>query len=384
MPFEFATAGKIVFGAGRIREAGLAARSLGSRAFVATGRDPARAGPLLALLGEAGVGTVPFAVDGEPTIAAVEAGVRLAREEGCDLAVGFGGGSALDAAKAVAALAPNPGPATDYLEIVGKALPLGVRPLPSLAMPTTSGTGSEVTRNAVLGSPAHGVKVSLRGPGLLPRIAILDPELTLGLPPALTASTGMDALSQLIEPFTCIRASPLTDGFCREGLARAARSLRRAFSHGEDAAAREDMALASLLGGLALANSGLGAVHGFASPIGGRFGAPHGAVCAALLAAVMEVNLRAVRRRGDPGGTEARYAEAARILTGRPGAAPEDGVGWVRGLVADLGMPGLAAHGVGLQHREALCAQAAAASSMKANPVALTPGELAEILALAA
>jgi alcohol dehydrogenase class IV len=383
MAFEFATAGRILFGPGWFREAAPSARSLGCRPLVVTGRDRVRAGGLLESLRAGGCEPVAFPVGGEPSVGVVEEGVRIAREARCDLAIGFGGGSAIDAAKAIAALAPNPGPTTDYLEVIGRALPLSVPALPILAIPTTAGTGSEATRNAVLGSAEQGVKVSLRGPGLLPRIALVDPELTLGLPPAITASTGMDALAQLIEPFVCLRASPLTDGLCREGIARVARSLRRAFEDGSDRAAREDMAAASLMGGMALANAGLGAVHGFASPIGGRTGAAHGAVCAALLAPVMQVNLAALEARGDPSGARARYAEVARLLTGRPGASPADGVRWVSELVSALGLPRLGALGVVPGTRERLCAQAAAASSMKANPVALGPDELMQILELA-
>ena len=193
----------------------------------------------------------------------------------------------------------------------------------------------------------------------------------------------LDALAQLIEPYVCLRANPLTDSFCREGLARVAGALRQACGPGRDARARADMAVASLLGGLALANAGLGAVHGFASPVGGRFGAPHGAVCAALLAPAMEVNLRALRRRGAAGEAERRYAEIARLLTGRPAATADDGVAWVRELVRDLGLPGLRAYGVVPEDAGILAGQAAITSSMQANPVPLTAEERAELLVLA-
>jgi alcohol dehydrogenase class IV len=329
------------------------------------------------------VAVTDFAVAGEPTIGAIAAAVELARGAGCDCAIGCGGGSALDAAKAVAALAPNPGEIADYLEVVGRGQPLARPSLPCLAIPTTAGTGSEATRNAVLCSPEHRTKVSLRGPSLLPRLALVDPELTYDLPPGLTASTGLDALAQLIEPYVCLRANPLTDSFCREGLPRVAGALRQACGPGRDARARADMAVASLLGGLALANAGLGAVHGFASPVGGGFGAPHGAICAALLAPAMEVNLRALRRRGAAGEAERRYAEIARLLTGRPAATADDGAAWVRELVRDLGLPGLRAYGVGPEHAGVLAEQAAMTSSMQANPVPLTAEERAELLVLA-
>jgi alcohol dehydrogenase class IV len=383
MRFEFATATRIVFGPGTLREAGGLARALGARALVVTGRNPHRAAGLLSTLESAGVGAAVFSIPGEPRTDDVTNGVQRAREHQCDLVIGFGGGSAIDAAKAIAALLTNPGELLDYLEVIGQAKPLTHRAAPIIAIPTTAGTGAEVTRNAVLASPPHRVKVSLRSPLMLPALAVVDPELTLALPPEVTASTGMDALTQLIEPFVSARANPLTDAICREGLRRVARSLKRAFEHGDDRDAREDMALASLFGGLALANAALGAVHGFAGPLGGMFPAPHGAVCAALLAAVMDMNVRALRRRAPTSPALARYEEVARLLTGNDRASASDGVLWVRHLIAALRIPRLGAYGVKPEDVPALCEKAAAASSMKGNSIALDPIELNEILARA-
>lgn len=380
MKFEFATAGRIVFGAGVIRQAGALAAGLGTRALVVGGRDQGRLAPLIELLRSAGVSSVTFAVAGEPTVDTAVAGADLARAEGCDLVVAMGGGSALDAGKAVAALAANPGDPLDYLEVVGRGLPLTAPPLPCVAIPTTAGTGSEVTRNAVLGVPAEGVKVSLRSPLMLPRVALVDPELTHSLPPEVTAATGMDALTQCLEPFVSPAATPLTDGLCREGLARAARSLRRAVQHGDDAAAREEMAVASLCGGLALANARLGAVHGFAAPIGGMFPAPHGAVCARLLGPVMAANLGALRERSPDSPALERYAEATRLLTGNPSAPPELAAVGALALADELGIPGLAAYGITLEVIPEIAARARRASSMQGNPVALTDEELEGVL----
>lgn len=379
--FEFATATRIIFGPGALRDAGTAARGFGRHAFVVTGREPRRAERLLDLLAAEDVAATTFALAGEPTTEVVIAAAAQARAAKCDLVIGFGGGSPLDAAKAVAALLTNPGGLLDYLEVVGRAQPLARPSAPCMTIPTTAGTGAEVTRNAVLLSPAHQVKVSLRSPHLLPRLALVDPELTHGLPPALTASTGLDALTQLIEPYVSNRANPLTDGLCAEGIRRAAPALRRAFHDGRAAAPREDMALASLLGGLALANAGLGAVHGFAAPIGGMFPAPHGAVCAALLPQVMAGNLQAARARLPGGEALRRYAEVARLLTGEPTATAEDGVRWVRALVAELQIPGLRDYGVTVGHIPLLVERAAQASSMKSNPLLLTAGELTDLLA---
>jgi alcohol dehydrogenase class IV len=380
MRFEFATATRIVFGAGAVNHAGNLARDFGRRALVVTGSDAKRAERLLAHLESAGVDATTFPVTGEPELAIVEQGTKLAKADHCELVIGFGGGSAIDTAKAIAAMLTNDGGLLDYIEIVGRGKPLTRPSAPFIAIPTTAGTGAEVTRNAVLASPEHKVKVSLRSPLMLAKVAVVDPELTYDLPPALTASTGLDALTQLIEPFVCNRANPMTDALCVEGLRRAARSLRIAFSKGQDKDAREDMAVASLFGGLALANAGLGAVHGFAGPIGGSFPAPHGAICAALLPHVMAMNLRVLRQRDPNGSALSRYEEAARWLAGDMKAGADDGLKWVRALVLDLKVPRLGSFGVRREHFPDLVAKAAKASSMKANPIVLTPEELAEIL----
>lgn len=380
MRFEFATATRIVFGPGTLREAAPAARSFGKRAFVVTGRTTDRAQPLLDSLNAEGIASITFCVGGEPTTDLVRLGTRQARQESCDLVIAVGGGSVMDTGKAIAALIANSGELLDYLEVVGAGQPLEQPPVPFIAIPTTAGTGAEVTRNAVLASPEHCVKVSLRSPLMLPRLAIVDPELTLGLPAALTASTGLDALTQLIESFVSSRANPITDGFCREGITRTARSLRRACERPDDLTAREDMAMASLLSGLALANAGLGAVHGFAAPIGGMFPAPHGAVCAALLPTAMEINLRALQERQPKSDSLARFAEVARLATGSPEATAQEGVIWIRELCRALNTPRLANYGITPADVGILCEKAGSASSMKGNPIQLTSDELRELL----
>jgi alcohol dehydrogenase class IV len=215
---------------------------------------------------------------------------------------------------------------------------------------------------------------------MLAQVAVIDPELTYDLPPALTATTGLDALTQLIEPYVCLRANPMTDGLCVEGIRRAARSLRVAFNDGRNISAREDMALASLFGGLALANAGLGAVHGFAGPIGGMFPAPHGGICAALLPHVMTVNVRALRQRAADSVALRRYVEVARLLAGDAKANADDGAEWVRGLAIDLKIPRLRQYGITTAHAAEIIEKSKAASSMKANPIVLTNEELAEVL----
>jgi alcohol dehydrogenase class IV len=306
--------------------------------------------------------------------------VTRAREAGCDVIVAIGGGSVVDTGKTIAALIGNGGDPLDYLEVIGAGKEITKPSIPFVAVPTTAGTGSEVTRNAVLAAEGHRVKVSLRSPLMLPRVALVDPVLTHTMPPAVTASTGLDALTQVIEPFVSSKRNPLTDGICREGMGRAARSLRRAYQRGDDAEARRDMALASLFGGLALANAALGAVHGFAAPAGGMFSAPHGALCARLLPFVMERNVAALRARSPNSPVLPRFDEVARILTGRPDASAEDGIAWVMGICDELAVPHLSAHGLVEAHFDTLVDKAAAASSMKGNPIELTRDELLEIV----
>jgi alcohol dehydrogenase class IV len=377
MNFEFATAGRIVFGNGALAQAAPAAAGFGRCALVVTGRNTDRARPLLDALKKENVGTEHFTIGGEPTVADVIKAVEQARAASCDLVIGFGGGSVIDLAKAAAALMTNPGDPFDYLEVIGKGQPLTVRPAPCIAIPTTAGTGSEVTKNSVLSSPEHRVKVSIRHPLMIPDLAIVDPECTLSAPPAVTAATGLDALTQLLEAFISRKASPMADGFCREGLPRAVRSLRRAFENGSDLKAREEMALASLFGGLALANAGLGAVHGFSGPVGGMFNAPHGMVCAALLPHTMKANLLALRARSPESPALTRLTEFSQ-MTG--GSTAEDGIKWIAGLCRDLQVPPLSALGVTEADFAVLIEKTQRASSMKTNPVELTVEELAQIL----
>jgi alcohol dehydrogenase class IV len=380
MPFEFSTAGRIIFGPGTLRQVGPAAASMGRRALVVAGFDREHAQPLLDLLQEHGVASSVLTVTSEPTTDLIRQGVVGARDADCDVVIGFGGGSALDTGKAIAAMLTNSGDLYDYLEVIGGGRTISQPAAPMIALPTTAGTGAEVTRNAVLASPEHRVKVSMRSPLMLPRLAVVDPELTYSVPPAVTASTGLDALTQVLEPYVSSRANPMIDALVREGMARAARSLRRAYDDGQDAAAREDMALASLFGGLALANAGLGAVHGFAGPLGGMFHAPHGAICARLLPFVMEVNVRALRERQPEGQPLRRYDDIARILTGDARVKAADGVHWVHELCASLQVPPLATYGMTTADVPTLVEKGTAASSMKGNPLVLTSDEMAEIL----
>ena len=378
MRFEFATATRIVFGEGTAATLPELARSFGTRPLVVTGASTARAAALVSALS-----AETFAVPGEPTVDLVREGARRAKDAACDVVISLGGGSAIDAGKAIATIATNGGEPLDFLEVVGKGRAIAVPPLPFIAVPTTAGTGSEVTRNAVLGSTAHGVKASLRSPLMLPRVALVDPELTWGLPSAVTAFTGLDALTQLIEPYVSARANPLVDALCVEGLRRVAGALRRVYHDGADHEARREMALASLFGGLALANAGLGVVHGFAAPLGGGWKAPHGALCAALLPHGIAANIAALRARAPQHPALERYVAIARLLTGRNDARAEDGIHWVHALSVELNVPALRAWGITQADLPVVVDRAAHASSMQANPIPLTGEELLAVVTAA-
>lgn len=380
MNFEFATAQRIVFGSGRLRELPTLAQGLGQRCALVTGGSAERIAPVFQLLKNKGANPAAFSIKGEPTTERIATLARQARKLECDFVVAFGGGSVIDAGKAIAALLTNPRELVDYLEVVGQGEPLTEEPAPCIAIPTTAGPGAEATRNAVLRSTEHHVKVSMRHPKMLPTVALVDPELTLSMPPELTAGTGLDAFVQLLEAFVSIKANPLADSLCREGLAKAATALPRAYRHGNDLAAREDMALASLFGGIALANAGLGAVHGFAGPIGGMFNAPHGLLCAALLPAVYAANIQALEDRAAESPALAKYREVARIVTGSKNADLSDGLQWINDLSMQMFVPGLEDFGIAEADFPAIVAKAKNASSMKGNPVDLADNELVGIL----
>jgi alcohol dehydrogenase class IV len=354
-----------------LAQAGPALAALGAtRILLVTGRSSRHADRLR---GSMKLPTVVYAIPGEPTLGLVEEGRALARRESCDAVVALGGGSAIDAGKAIAALssARIDGELLDYMEVIGKGLPLPHPGLPCVAIPTTAGTGAEVTKNSVLASPAARVKASLRSPHLLPRLALVDPDLLDGVPQTVLAQTGLDALSHLVESFVSLRANPFSLGRGREGLGRIARSLRPAFERGLTAERRADLAVASLFGGLCLANAGLGAVHGFAAPLGGMWKAPHGSVCAALLPPVMASNVAALEQRAPGSPSLQRYRELDGLLAGGADASK-----WVAELTTTLAIPKLASMGVKPDELPLLIEKAKVASSMKGNPIVLTDEEL--------
>jgi alcohol dehydrogenase class IV len=378
--FDLAVPADVRFGAGRVSEVPAALAALGaSRVLVVTGRTTSRADAIRSMLTKAGIASIAYGVEAEPSIERVRDAVAAAAEAGCNAVLGFGGGSALDVAKAVAVLATSGTDPIDHLEVIGAGRPIERAGLPCVAVPTTAGTGSEVTRNSVLSG--DGVKASLRSPLMLPKVAVVDPDLLTGVPRETIAASGMDALSQLIEPLLSRRANPLTDALARDGIRRSARSLRRAYEEGmQDPSVREDLASASLFSGICLANSGLGVVHGIAAAAGARLSAPHGAVCAAVLAAATEINLRALRDRAPDHAALSRLGELATLLTGRSDASPEQAITWLEGLTTALSIPGLASYGLDPDGIDAVVTVAQKASSMRGNPIELSDDEVGEIL----
>jgi len=369
-PFSFATAGTLRFGRGVFSEAAGLAASRGGRVLVVRSASVAAADGLVATLRQTG-DVLELIAKGEPDLPAVEANTALARAFGPDLIIAIGGGAVIDHGKALAALIPAPFGALRYLEVVGDGQPLDAPPLPLIAIPTTAGTGAEVTRNAVIQVPDARRKVSLRDPRLYPAVALVDPDLCVSCPKSITLSSGLDAITQVIEPFICARATPMTDALCRDAIPRGLSALRSLIDDG-DVRAWEDMALTSVFGGIALANAGLGAVHGFAGVIGGQTGAAHGAICGALLVPVLEANLHAL-----------------------PNASPgAERIAWVMGQISEVfgtvqdfrdwarenGLPRLEALGVTSQMHDSLAHEARLSSSYKANPVDLDLHTLRAIL----
>ena len=378
--FQFSAPAQIEFGPDRAHAVLAGIERYGSRVLLVCGKHHQRHPDLVRQIQENAERFTQFGVDGEPDTALVEKGVLCARKAGCDLIVALGGGSVIDTGKAIAALATSRGPLGDYLEIVGKGRALENPPLACIAIPTTAGTGAEVTRNAVLTATGHGLKVSLRGPYLLPRLAVVDPVLTLKLPPLLTASCGMDALTQLVEAFVSRKANPLTDALCRQGITLAAHALPVTVAVGDNLEARTSMAIASLFSGLALANGGLGAVHGIAGPLGGCKPVPHGMACAALLGPVFETNVRLLGERSPAGDRLGRFLETARLLTGEPTASVTDGTRWIYALQHQLGLPMLDQFGLTNHDLKVVAQNARGASSMRGNPVLLDDQAIIDIL----
>lgn len=377
--FEFSTAQKIIFGSGSISQIGKLASVFGKKCLLIYSQSA----PWQQVQNEliiTGLDSELLSVSGEPSDQSIQTHIEHIRSSKPELIIAIGGGSTLDFAKAVSALVTNPGDLFNYLEVVGKNEPIKNSPIPLIAIPTTAGTGTEVTKNAVLKIEDKNVKVSLRSEKMIPRLALIDPELTLSLSPETTASTGMDALVQLVEPFLSIRANSFTDSICREGIARIADSLPRAFQNPSDLTAREDMSYCSLSGGIALANAGLGAVHGFAAVLGGMYPIPHGVCCARLLPSVFKANHLAMRSRESMSPIYPRFAEISKLVTHDQNGKVEDGILWFERLCESLNIPRLSSFGIQIDKSDEIIEKVNAASSTKANPIQLTNDELNRVL----
>jgi alcohol dehydrogenase class IV len=383
--FEFYGVGRVVFGRGEFSRAGELAAGMGRAALVVFNGSEALTERLAGMLKTAGLSAKLRRQRGEPVVADVDGAVEAARRAGTDVVIGLGGGSAIDAAKGTAALLGNGGSAVDYMEVVGKGLKITKPAAAWMAIPTTAGTGAEATRNAVIGLPEKKFKASIRSELLLPRVALVDAELGVDVPAAVTASSGMDALCQLIESYASSGATVMTDGLAMEGIGLAAWALPRAHRDGGDVEAREAMAMAALLSGMTLTNAGLGAVHGFAAPIGANFPVPHGTVCAALLPHVIAANVAALRGSGGQAGL-ARYAAVGRKLTGEDLVESEAIEACVRvtaELARVLRIPPLGQFGLAEKDIAEMVALARKASSMRFNPVVLSDEALAGVLSAA-
>ncbi|THD82333.1 iron-containing alcohol dehydrogenase [Aliigemmobacter aestuarii] len=377
-PFAVAMPARILFGRGEAARAPGLIRGFGTRGIIVHGATPARAAWLVAALRAEGAETLALSCPGEPDLPMLEAALATARPFGVEWVVALGGGAALDLGKALAGLLPARGGPMDHLEVVGRALPLTDPPLPFIALPTTSGTGAEATKNAVIGLPEHGRKVSLRDDRMVARLAIVDPALTDGTPRAVTLASGLDAVTQVIEPFVSAKATPFTDAITAPAIPRGLQALHRLMA-GEDPAARDDLAWVSLSGGIALANAGLGAVHGLAGVIGGLCPAPHGAICGALLGPILRCNR--TRAGGETADRlDAVFGHIATILGGAAADAPETLAAWARAA----GLPGLRDLGLSPGLHDRVARDALSSSSMKGNPVALPVADLMGALDAAA
>lgn len=372
--FNILTPAEIVFGRGRIAELNERAGRKGRRALVVHGRNPERLARVFQSLNEVEV-VQTLSVAKEPDIDTLAAAIDTGKTLGVDLVVGIGGGSVMDSAKVLAAMLPSPSDLMDHLEVVGRGLPLKTDRLPLILVPTTAGTGAEVTRNAVVDIPQAQRKVSLRDNRLLPDLALVDPALTDGCPRHVTLHSGLDAVTQVIEPYLSSRATAFTDMLCVEAIPKGLRALKQLMAE-ESPEARDNLAHVSLFGGMALANAGLGVVHGIAGPLGGLSGAPHGAICGALLPAGIAANQEHVE-------TPAQKARVERVLGWIADAfdtKPEHALDVLKQWISDNGLSGLASLGVTDEQVPAAADAAASSSSMKANPVALSRATVEKVI----
>jgi alcohol dehydrogenase class IV len=380
MNFDFMSPSRILVKTGGLKDLGSLAKPFGSHALLVTrSKSPANE-EAHRYLEQGHIKVTRIFSKGEPTLDSLSQSLSIARKNNIDFVVALGGGSVIDTGKMLAALMQNKGDILDYVEVIGKGIPITNPSLPFIAIPTTSGTGAEVTKNGVLSFPNHQAKVSLRSPYMLADLVLLDASLTLSVPQTITAYTGLDALTQVIEPFVSTMANPISDAFAKEGIILITRSFKKAYNQPHNLEAREDMAIASLFGGLALSNAKLGAVHGFAGPLGGMYPIPHGIACASLLPFVVEANIKALQEIDSNHSILDRYKEIAVLLTGNPKAEALDSVAWLRKLSTYMKIPTLKTFNIKKEHAQEIIEKAKQSSSMKGNPVVLSDDQLKTIL----
>jgi alcohol dehydrogenase len=386
-PFTFARMPTVHFGPGKLAALPAIAAGFGRHALLITGASSLKAGGhegrVHQSLAEAGIRFETLVIDSEPSTDFIDGTCARLRGRGFDVVIGIGGGSVIDGAKTISAMLPHGNSVLDHLEDVGRKVPHSGVKIPYVAVPTTSGTGGEMTKNAVISMVGpQGYKKSLRHDNLIPDAVIVDPELMVTCPPHITAACGMDAFTQLLEPYLSPSASPLTDALSLSGLEKIRDNLIPACTHGSgDLAVRGGMAYASMLSGVVLANAGLGIVHGLASPIGGFFPIPHGVVCGTLVAEATGINIAALRERGgNPAGLP-KYAKVG-VLFGGDAAKGEAWncdflVDRLREWTAALDLPRLGAYGIGAGDFDRIADKA----NNRHNPVKLERSELRELLA---
>ena len=387
MQFEFLPTPRIFFGPKQFQKIGLLVKEFGSRLLVvASGsalNSPETRETLTVSISKHNIEFDTFLIKGEPTIELIDLGVQRAEEFKPNVIIGLGGGSAVDASKAIAGLLINGGSARDYMEVIGKGSVITQPSLPIIAVPTTAGTGSEVTKNAVILAKEEKFKASIRSSYLVPKIAIIDPRLMVTVPPSVTATCGMDALTQLIEAYTSNKSQPLTDAFALLGVEKASKSLLICYKNGQSLEAREDMALASFLSGVCLANAGLGAVHGFASPMGG-LQIPHGVICSALLAPTIETNIKELTKMDPNNVTLAKYAKLGKIVSRISSTSIPEAhsalIDYLKQLTKELNIPTLSEYGMTESDIHIIVEKTKKASSMRYNPIKLGEDSLTNIL----
>jgi alcohol dehydrogenase len=387
--FSLSRLPRIEFGSGTLARLPAIVRSYGTHALLVTGAGSLKNSPLWPAVTNGfkaqGISWLHLTVPGEPSPQMVDEAVRALRAEAIDVVVGIGGGSALDAAKAIAGLLGPGNSVMEHLEGVGPELPYNGPATPFIAVPTTAGTGSEATKNAVLSVQGpDGFKKSFRDEKLVAEVALVDPDLLATCPPAVIAANGMDALTQLLESYVSSRAAPLTDSLAWGGMKAARDGLLALYADAGDAPARERMAYAALVSGITLAQVGLGSVHGLAAPLGAFFPIPHGVACGTLVAAATRVNIDALRTRDPENPALEKYAQVGRLLS-KQGQLDREAAhtvlidtldGWTR----TLGLPTLAHYGVTPADIPRIVAHSRG-SSMKTNPVRLNDAEIAVVLA---